>query len=204
MDDVVSLMELPTRTLVALAGGYLGYRISAAGKGTDHNAADVVFGALVFAMVCQVASDLAAAITRSELAQAMVGIQAAVLAAMMWRRNLEKLAAQLLRSFGVSVSDRHLTAWDPLRADARLRPSQVTVHLQGGDVLMCERLSHFSNRPTGACRFGADGSIAMYVTHRFPNGASDWEECDVTGPDDRGSLISYIPASAIIRIDVRY
>lgn len=204
MNDVVSLLDLPTRTVVALAGGYVGYRISAVGKDADHRTVDVVFGALVFALICRVAGDLVAGLSASEVAGALGGMAATVLAAMIWRRWGEGLTARALHWMGISISDRYRTAWDPLRVDPRLRPSQLLVHLRDGDVLMCERLSRFDGRPTGACRFGSDGSVALYVTDRFPKGAADWVACDPDGPEDWGSLISYVPAAEISRIEVRY
>ena len=56
MNDVVSLLNLPTATLIALAGGYAGYRIWATGKDAGHGAMDVVFGSLVFALISRLAT----------------------------------------------------------------------------------------------------------------------------------------------------
>lgn len=204
MQDIVSLLSLPTQTLVVMAGGYIGYRISAVGKDTRHTTVDVVFNTLVFGLICRTCSEAAMAVQLHPWLGAAMGMFGACVAAMVWRRYLEATWAKALKTLGVSISDRHLTAWDPLRVNPALRPSQITVHLQSGDVLMCDNVPHFANRPTGPCSFGIDGSVALYVTQRFPKGASEWIECDVTAPDDWGCQISYIPADQIERIDVRY
>lgn len=204
MQDIVSLLSLPTQTLIVLAGGYIGYRISAVGKDAQHTAVDVIFQTLVYALICRLFSEVATSAHLNQMVGAFLSILAVCAFAMVWRRYLAARYTQLLRTLGVSISDRHLTAWDPLRVNPILQPSQITVHLQSGDVLMCENLHHFSNRPTGACSFGSDGSVAMYVTQRFPKGAEDWVNCDVTAPDDWGCVISYIPANQIEQIDIRY
>lgn len=204
MNDVLSLLDLPTTTLIALAGGYIGYRLWATGKDVTHTGMDVAFGSLVFAMVCRLAAETAAAQGVALIFQAATGVLVTALTAMMWRKWGEKYLFKALRRLRVSISDRHRTAWDPLRVDPDLHPTQIIVRRKDGTQLMCERMSRFDRVPTGACCFGADGSVMLYVTDVLEPGADDWEAMEPVGPDDWGNLMTYVPASEIAQLMVRY
>lgn len=54
------------------------------------------------------------------------------------------------------------------------------------------------------CRFGADESVALYVTDVLSPGDSDWTPQEVEGPEDWGSLMTYIPAGEVAQLMVRY
>lgn len=201
MSEIERLLNLPLPILAALAAGYIGYRVAYVGRDGPHDPVDTVFLSLVFAAVAQGVMVVAPFVP---LLGAPLAIGCTLLVAMVWRKWGSRWGHRLMRHLGVSISDRFRTAWDPLRVEPALRPTQVTVHLRDGDVLMCNRLSAYADRPTGACRFGADGSVALYVTDRFPKGAATWEPCTPEGEDDWGCLISYVPASEITRLDIRY
>lgn len=204
MDNVASLLDLPTETLIALAGGYVGYRIWSTGKDGTHGAMDVAFGSLVFAMICRLGAAGLAAADAPEAIQAAAGMVVAVVAAAGWRKWGERLMSGVLRRIGISISDRHVTAWDPLRVNPNLRPSQIIVRRKDGTQLMCDQLERFAAFPAGPCRFGADGSVALYVTDTLSPGDQDWEPQDVTGPDDWGNLMTYVPAVEVAQLMVRY
>lgn len=204
MNDVVPLLNLPTATLIALAGGYAGYRIWATGKDAGHGAMDVVFGSLVFALISRLATTGMESAGSPVILQAATGVLASVAAAMVWRKWGESLFFRALRGMRVSISDRHRTAWDPARVNPDLHPTQIIVRRKDGVQLMCERVSRFNSTPTGCCCFGADGSVALYVTDVMEPGADDWESQSPDGPDDWGTLMTYVPASEVAQLMVRY
>lgn len=204
MNDITSLLNLPTATLIALAGGYIGYRITATGKDGSHTGVDVAFGSLVFALVSRLAAVGMSRISVSLALQAVAAILAASVVAILWRKWGERCFFTILRDMRVSISDRHRTAWDPLRVNPGLHPTQIIVRRKDGVQLMCERVSRFDYMPTGACCFGTDGSVVLYVTDVLEPGAEDWEELDPRGPDDWGTLMTYVPASEVAQLMIRY
>lgn len=204
MNDVASLLQLPTDTIVVLAAGFLGYRIASVGLDRGHGSADVIFGSLVFAVVARITAMAVATAGGSVWAATASSIVITCLAAMLWRRWGSTWAYRLLRAAGVSTSDRHQTAWDPLRVNPALRPSQIIVRRKDGTQLMCDRLDRFAALPTRSCLFGADGSVALYVTDARGAEDEDWVSQDVEGPDDWGNLMTYVPASEVAQLMVRY
>lgn len=205
MNDVISLLALPTESLIALAGGYIGYRLTANGKDASHTNIDVVFGTLVFALISHLTSIATQANGVPLYLGALLAVLAAAATALLWRKWGEGALFWFCRRIKVSISTRHHTAWDPLRVKANLHPVQIIVKRKDGMQLMCSRLSDFAGKETGACWFGADGSVALYVTDVLePGEDKDWVAQDIEGPDDWGALMTYIPASEVKQLMVRY
>lgn len=204
MDEVVALLALPTSTISAVAIGFLAYRTAYTGKDAAHSGVDVVLTSAVFALVFRVIERALGAPGIPFAVTLGLAALATLCAAAVWRRWGERHVFQLLRLSGVSISDRSVTAWDRLRVEPLLRPKQVVVQRKDGTALMCDRLSAYADQPTGALIFGADGSVALYVTDASAPGSAEWEPQEVTGPDDWGSLMTYIPADEIAQISVRY
>lgn len=202
MNDVVSLLSLPTDTLAAISVGYMAYRIGFTGKDATHSGIDVVFMTLVFALVFRLASVFAAGL--GAIPSNIAGLAVALGAAMLWRRWGERAVFRGLRMARISVSDRSQSAWDRLRVDPALIPSQIVVRRKDGTWLMCDRIDRFNDHATGACIFGADGSVAFYATDAMSPGDDDWVATDVSGPEDWGDLMTYIPAAEIAQISLRY
>ena len=200
MTEVERMLTLPLPTLVVLAAGYMGYRLAYVGRDATHGALDTAFLSLVFAALAQGIMTAAPLPSSGAMATALT---ATLGAALVWRRWGDGMVQKLLRRTGFSISDRHVTAWDSLRTNPDLRPTQIMVELKDGKTLMCDRLSDFDARPTNACRLGADGSVAMYVTDVFRPGSEDWEKCSPIDPA-WGGLITYIPAGEIALLEVRY
>lgn len=202
MTDAQILLALPPDTLTILVLGYLGYRIAYTGKDASHSTVDVVFLSLAFALVAK------GGLLLGDLARPGIGIAAALVAALavaaLWRKWGEATAIRLLRWTAISNSDRSRTAWERIRTDASLRPSQLIVRRRDGRLLMCERLADFGTEPLGPCIYGSDGSIAIFVTHESGPGDADWVETPNTADGHWGRLITVIPAAEVAAIYLRH
>ena len=204
MPDLPDLLTLPLDTIAVLAAGYLGYRVAHTGKDASHSAMDTLFMSLVYALVAKMVLQGLTLLPIPHLVAIPVAVIVAVLVATIWRRWGDSWVFNLLRATGVSTSDRTMTAWEAIRLDTRLRPSQLKVRRKDGVELMCERLADFAEAPHGPCIYGADDSIALYVTHQRGPGEAEWEEINPNADPDWGTLITFIPASEIAAIDARH
>jgi len=202
MTDAQILLNLPSDTLTVLVAGYLGYRLAYTGKDASHSAVDVVFLSLVFTLAAQ------GGLLLGNPARPGIGIAAALVAALtvaaLWRKWGEAAAFRLLRWAAISHSDRTLTAWDRIRTDATLRPSQLIVRRRDGRRLMCERLADFGKEPLGPCIYGSDGSVALFVTHERGPDDADWVATPNAADEHWGRLITLVPAAEVTAIYLRH
>jgi hypothetical protein len=81
-------------------------------------------------------------------------------------------------------------------------PTQIVVDLDSGRTLMCDDTRVFNGAPFAPCVYGLDGSIAFYVTAERPAGG-EWVEPTDVRHDIEGDMLTYVPASAIKRVQLR-
>ncbi|WP_415392458.1 hypothetical protein [Paracoccus sp. SJTW-4] len=200
------LLDLPLGTLAALASGYLGYRIAYTGKDTKHGPLDVVFITLVFSFIAKsiiaiIATEDAGALRT--VAAFVVAITSAIGAACAWRKWLADETFEVLRTMGVSASDRCTTAWESMLHRSR-SPQRLVVRKKNGDRVMTFNLADFSNAPLGTCLLGEDGSVGMYVTDIMPREKTEWETREVfdSARPDWGYDMTFIPASEIAEVRI--
>lgn len=193
------LLKVPLAIQIALAGGYLAYLVAYAGIRQHHTAADATFRSIVFGLA-------ASAVLLWKPFIPYVNEVAAVLAALVcgiiWRAIGMKSAQGALRWTGVSWADDVPTAWltvTAIRTD--VRPSQIAVDIDGGRTLFCEDTRPFADAPYGPCVYGLDGGIAFYVTSELRADGKWIEHTDVRNAD--GCRLTYVPASAIKRVEIR-
>lgn len=202
MTDLPDLLTLPLDTITILAAGYLGYRVAYTGKDTGHGAMDTLFMSLVFALVAKLVLQGLAMLAVPLMVAIPFAVCLAIFVASGWRKWGQHLTFAALRGAGVSTSDRHRTAWDTIRTDARLRPSQLILRRKDGVSLMCDNLGQFADHFPGCCVLGSDGSVALFVTHQSGPEDKDWEAMDVDHAD-WGALLTYIPAAEIAGLHIR-
>lgn len=208
-DQIVGIINQPIDVLVVLAAGYIGYKVAYTGKNKQHKPVDVIFISLAFGLFAQIFYGISN-VALSQLVNvgvrqlsAAITILAALLVASFWRRYLEGWVRTLLRATDVSFSDGYLTALDTINASTKFRPTQLVVWRTDGSQVMCDYLHPFENKPFGPCIIGEDGSVALYVNNIKYDKRDDWREVD---PCDEhfGCAITYVPASQIANIQVRY
>ncbi len=203
MTDIQEFLSLPMETLVILAAGYIGYKISYTGRNKHHRTIDIAFISLTFGLIAKLALNNIADITGTPIVQAGLSIVIAALVSAIWRAWIEHLAKWVLRTTNISYSDGTLSAWDAMRTSHHCRPSQLVVRQINGTQLLCDNLIQFQEYPHGPCIYGEDGSIAMYVTHFRQDGGAEWDHCNPLEPD-YGVAITFIPARQIAEIEIRH
>lgn len=203
MQDVKLLLDLPFEVLAVLAAGYLSYRLAYTGKDGAHAPVDVVFLALVFALLAKLIAIALIYLIPSipSVLSYTVALCFTVIGAAAWRR-LSGRIDWLLRRMGISTFDRHETAWGSFLAEERKRVTSLIVHKKNGETVMSEPLSDFEGALFGPCILGEDGSVAMYITDFRRREDEDWQESD---PRDAewGTAVTIIPASEIAWVRVR-
>lgn len=205
--EVQSLLDLPFETVLNIAAGYMAYRVAWTGRDSRHAGIDVAMITLVFAGLSQGAGLLARAVLDTQnaamqMASLAAGPVAALLVAAFWRRWGAGSMQRLLRTARISTSDRSWSAWDAVRSDDALRPTQIILRRRDGTLLMCDSLGDYANAPSGPCVLGEDGSVALYVTAEKALSDPDWVVADPRS-EGWGCLLTYVPADEIASIHYR-
>lgn len=131
------------------------------------------------------------------------GLGATVASGAFWRWRGMTWAKSIINFTDITWSDDIPSAWISITAvGTDVRPSQIAVDLNDGRTLVCDDTREFASAPFGPCVFGPDGSIAMYVTAERRSDGEWIETTDIHHHID-GSRITYVPASAISRIELR-
>lgn len=198
--DLTLLLDLPGRSLVLLAAGYMAYRIAYVGRDRNDRPIDILFKVAVFALCAKFGAMLTDAISLAgdvhpawEIAAHCSAVLAAVLSAAIWRKWLERAWFVFLRHLGIVMSDGHLTAWGSIAARTE-KVEDLVVRKKDGTALWCADAGLTSGLPFSPCLLGEDGSVALYVTHTKAKG-KDWLKLD------QPSRLTFVPASEISEIE---
>lgn len=201
MTSIAELLTLPLGTLVMLASGYLGYRISCVGHDGPHGAADVVFLSFTYAAI-------ASAIIWLFGARIWLGAPVAVVvtlaSSICWRLWLSPAIWRFMWRLGVSGHDRSRTVWESTMMRRLRAPTRIVVTMKNGRQMMCSDLRPFDAAPMGPCLLGPDGSVALYVTDQRDSNAADWQEQTPVDPANLawGYEMTFIPAAEVARVAV--
>ena len=204
------MLALPVQTLSVLAAGYMSYRLAYTGKDADHKATDTIFMVFVFAFVAKLSGDLVRIIgdtfalpaTARDTTAILIGVVTALIASAIWRKWGESGVRKILRKSNISHADRTQTAWQAMIAKEHLDHNSLVVRKKDGSMVMSERLHDFNDLPFGSRILGSDGSVALYVTHKWRNAEHGWEERDPHENGDFGAEVTYIPASEISEVSI--
>lgn len=194
------LLSLPIAFQIALGSGYLAYLLAYSGIRQHHSAADATFRSLAFGL----ASSAVLYFTPLRWWSIALAILAPLPLAAFWRWRGMFWARALFRKVDVSWADDLPSAWLSIvaeRTDAR--PSQIAIDLDNGRTLLCDDTRLFSDAPYGPCVLGLDGSVALYVTSERRENGEWFDHEDVRHPVE-GDRLTYVPASAIKRVEMRY
>lgn len=199
MDD--KLLTLPWQIQLTLGCGYFAYMIAYGGIKQHHSSADAVFRSIGFGLV---ASAVLFWMPPYPVWRPLTAAILTISAGAFWRAKGMLWFRSILRGSNVSWSDDTPSAWVTITAERTdLRPSQIAVDIDGGRTIVCDDTTRFTDLPFGPCTFGLDGSIALYVTaERKPDG--EWIEITDITEQGRGSKLTYVPASGVKRIEIRY
>ncbi|WP_138983994.1 hypothetical protein [Sphingomonas elodea] len=206
MDE--KLLGLPLHIQIALGGGYLAYLVAYAGIRQHHTPLEVFFRSIAFGLVSTAvmlwAPDAPAFLVawKHPFWRPTTAVASTVLIGAFWRWRGMRWSRVALRELNVSWTDDIPTAWLTVTAtETNIAPTQIVVDLDGGRTLMCEDTRLFEHSPFAPCIYGLDGSIAFYVTAERPAGGEWVDRTDVLHVD--GDMLTYVPASAIKRVQLR-
>jgi hypothetical protein len=201
MTSTSSLFQLSLTLQVAIGSGYLAYLISYAGLRQHHTAADAILRSFAFGVVANVAMQYLPLVKPVAVAVAFL---MTIFCGVIWRWLLMHRWRNLMRILGVSWSDDIPTAWLSLTATSTgWAPSQVLVETLDGRMLFCDDTRLFKDAHEGPVVFGLQGDIALYVTAERRSDGEWFDKNDVRHTSE-GDLITYVPASQIKRVEVRY
>lgn len=192
------LLKVPLAIQIALVGGYLAYLLAYAGVRQHHTTSDAAFKSIVFSLA---ATAVLIAKPFVPYLNEVIAVLAAVACGIVWRLIGMRATQAVLRKAGLWADDLP-NAWltiTALRSD--VRPSQIAVDVEGGQTLVCDDTRPFKDAPYGPCIYGLDGSIAFYVTAERRADGKWFEHENVSNID--GHRLTYIPASAIKRVEIR-
>lgn len=194
------LIKLSFAVQLAIGGGYLAYLIAYAGIRQHHTAADAVLKSFAFGVP---ASAIMTYGYQSTVLTPLVAFAVTIVAGICWRGFGMRGWGALMRKARISWADDIPTAWLSVTATRTdFSPSQIAVEMTDGRLLLCEDTRLFGDAHEGPVTFGLVGDIALYVTaEQRPDGTWD-EKTDVRHAD--GDLMTYIPASQIKRVEMRY
>lgn len=195
------LLKLSFPLQVAIASGYLAYLIAYAGIRQHHTVADALLKSFVFGFIASAVFSLG---PPGALGTSIVAFVLPLAAAILWRWLGIRAWAWLVRRYGISWADDIPTAWLSVTATRTdFSPSQVCVETLDGRLLLCENTRDFADAHQGPVTFGLSGDLAFYVTaERRADG--EWiDKSDVCHPRE-GDLLTYLPASQIKRVELRY
>lgn len=194
------LLNQPWQIQVAIGSGYAGYMVAYLGLRDHHKAADALFRAIAFSLVATAVLSISGALT--PFARGILAFLTTVAAGAFWRRLGIKLFEKGVRAIGTR-SDDWPSAWAKIALANDRTVSQLAVELDDGTWLYCHETAQFADAPHDACTFGGIGDLALYVTHKKPQGVEQFEVPGVID-EHHGTKLTYVPASRIRSVTVRY
>lgn len=196
------ILSLPWQIQLALGAGYAAYAIAYTGVRSHHSAVDTAFRALLFSIVTTVSLSILGGLP------VLLGVPMAfiitIAAGIWWRMKLRDGLKRILHKYDVSWANDTPTAWRTITAEnTRHFVCQVAVELDDGTWLICSDLRTFADAPIGACTFGLEGDVALYVDTEID---ADGVETINSGirSESHGDRMTYVPASRVRRISIRY
>jgi uncharacterized membrane protein YeaQ/YmgE (transglycosylase-associated protein family) len=194
-------LKLPWEIQAALASGYVAYMVAYAGLKGRHSAVDTAFITLVFSLIATVILSFASqfgipwAITAAVVGCCVSGL--------VWRKWGRKAYRAVMRSLDVSWANDDPTALETLSGDSAHYLTAIAVQLDDGRWLRCDDTERFRDAPHGPALIGPSGDVAFYLTHEDAADGTPKELQTVRSPDF-GDRITYVPASRIRMMNLRY
>jgi hypothetical protein len=197
----LELLKLPWEIQIALASGYAAYAVAYTGLHDRQRTVDVTFISLVFSLIATLVLWLMA--SEGLVISGIVAFVISLLAGIVWRQIGRPFVFSALKWADITWSDDEPSALASLSSNSRHPITQVAVQMDDGTWLRCDDVRKFSDAPFAPCVIGPGGDIALYLSHEdSPDGKS--KEITSARSRDYGDRITYIPASRIKRITLRY
>ena len=123
--------------------------------------------------------------------------------ALLWRRFGRDIISLLLRLADITWANDDPSAMDTLTADSKCRVTQISLLLDDGTLLRCDDTKLYELLPFGPYTMGQTGDVALYLTH-IEGPDTKVRELKEVKNDVYGDRITYVPATKIKRINLRF
>lgn len=195
---MIDFINLGTAVQVSLGAGYLAYCTAYAGFRRHHQTRDTIFISLVFAAIASTVISLAQNL--GTVPVYILSILAALLSAAVWRWFGRELWQKTMHISKVHREDGVETTWEALVQTKKI-VDQISVHLSDGRVLYLNDRPKYVGTPWDGLYLGGDGSVLMVVEEEeLPDGTEEERQGICS---DWGTRLTYLPASQIIRVNIR-
>lgn len=195
-----SVIALSASLQVLLLAGVFGYLIAFSGYRRTHKTIEQAAFVAIFAA------------PGSILMSAFEGSIAALFPALLlgpllgygWRKMAPYFRRFVENTLGFVWDNTLPGAWQTIVMTEGADMMQLTVFTDDGAAYHCDLLRRYAHLPNAPACYGFDRSIAMYVTHRSPSGAEDFEPVAGLAVEGYGVEMTYLPAATIQRVVFRY
>jgi hypothetical protein len=199
----LDFLKLPWEIQGALASGYAAYAIAYTGMRERQRPIDIAFLSLVFSIPATLLFGLLARFQLGPMVLVPLAFVVAIGFAIIWRRFLRPHVFPLLRKLNVSWSNDDTSALTTLSDNSKFKVTQAAVLLDDGTWLRCDTAQEFAGAPFAPYLLGANGDIALYLTHEVsPDGTV--KTLKTVRDSFYGDRITYIPTTRIRRITIRH
>ena len=198
-----ALLNLSLDLQIIFAAGYLGFWVATVGIESKLRPTDIAMQILVYGLVAKLMLiALPERIYCNEVLPPILAVIASVVVGMCWRSFLRKIVTDFLKFARVHNHDHMPTVLDSIMNETNVTWEYVQVHMKDGRLFESDSYKVDNNVPLDKYVIDPEGNIAMYVTKIFQ--ANRNEEPSTFEDDDEnlGSVLSYISADNISRIDI--
>jgi hypothetical protein len=201
--DTLAALSLDLQLL--LVGGFFAYKISVVGTQTEDSTEELLlkvvafglFGRLIYELLVMLLDvRLDVSLLRSTVVGGIGVVCMSILAGVVWRRWLARLAARTLNVLRVHRDDHFRTTWDSI-VNQPAQWDYVQLHLSNGSVVESDFGAVPADVPLGKLTLSTDG-VSLYITRIHRDGTTSNVAPAVAG---RGFVASYIPKEQITQVD---
>lgn len=200
-----NFFQLSLDLQLALGAGYLGYLAAYTGVRAHHQQIDIAFLTVAFGLIATVTSSYIP--PDCELLRILAACLLSVIAGLVWRKWVKGWVRKLLKLGGFAYTDDDPSVLTTIAADTLHNVSQVKLVKTDGSELVCNDTAMFADAAIAPFIYGADGSVAMYVTHsyrRAANGEMLESVRTKTRNKDWGDNMTIVPASSVRQLELRF
>lgn len=198
--SAASVIALSASLQVLLLAGVLGYLLAFSGFRRTHKTIEQAAFVAIFAAP----GSILIGVFEESVSALLLALLLGPLLGYVWRKMVPYFRQFVENWLGLVWDNTLPGAWQTIAMTEGQQMTQLTVFTDDGAAYHCDFLPRYAHLPHGPALYGFDGSIAMYVTHRSPKGADEFEPVGGLAVDEFGVEFTYLPGPAIQRVVVRY
>lgn len=201
MQTNFDFLKLPWEIQAALASGYVAYMIAYAVLRGRHSTIDTAFITLVFSLIATVILSLM--MTFGPPLAIVTTVVGCCVSGLIWRKWGRGTYRWSMRKLDISWANDDPSTLDTLCGDSTNYLTAIAIQLDNGQWLRCDNTEKFRDAPHGPALIGPAGDVALYLTHEEEADGTQ-KELETVSSHDYGDLLTYVPASRIRILNLRY